>query len=174
MARSGWRGTEVVAWTAHDGPAPAPPVAPLWLWVAPAVAVTAALGVVLFTDSLCPEHRAWVQSLALVAIVGAITATVGLVRGWASAPLLTWFSSALGIGIGLIDTAHAPLRGAFVAGGFGLAFVLSAVLVLRQRPAAAWDRRLGQAMQPVEVAAAPAPSSAHEIVDRADESLVSE
>ncbi|MBW3558017.1 MAG: hypothetical protein KY454_13870, partial [Actinobacteria bacterium] len=108
--------------------------------------------VIMFTDALCPEHRAWVQTLAGLAMVGVITSIVGLLRGWASAPLLTVASAALGAGIGIIDAVHSPVRGGFIAAAFAVAVALSAWLALRQVPLLRWDRRLRRDISPAEEA----------------------
>ncbi len=142
MAGHEWRSTQLLAWTDHDGPGRPPHGASGSLWTATAATLGVVFSVILFTDTLCPEHRAWVQSLAALAFVGVVASIVGLLRGWASAPLLTVVSAALGSVIGLIDAVHAPLRGGFIAAGFAVAVVSSAWLALRQVPLLSWDRRL--------------------------------
>jgi hypothetical protein len=70
------------------------------------------------SDTLCAEHRLWAQSLALFGLLGGVTAVVGLVRGSAFAPLLTVATALAGVGIGILDAAHAPVRGGLVALAF--------------------------------------------------------
>lgn len=137
-----WRPTEVVAWTEHEGPGRPPKGPAAWMWTATAATLGLVLSVIFFTDALCPEHRVWVQTLALLALFGSTIAIAGLVRGWATAPGLTIGVAAIGALIGVIDAAHAPLRGGAIAVGFLVALLFSAWLAVRQLPAAAWDRQL--------------------------------
>lgn len=148
MARQGWRSTEVLAWTEREGPGRPPGAPPAALWTATAATLGVVFSVILFTDTLCPEHRMWVQTLASAALIGVVCSIVGLLRGWAGAPLLTMGSAALGGAIGLIDAVHAPLRGGFIAAAFVVALVLSTWLTVRQLPLLRWDRALRQAMSP--------------------------
>ncbi|MGH9178046.1 MAG: hypothetical protein ACRD0N_05775 [Acidimicrobiales bacterium] len=150
MARSEWRSTQVLAWTDQEGPARPPRVASVGLWAATAATLAVVFSVIMFTDALCPEHRAWVQTLGGLAVVGVVASMVGLLRGWASAPLLTVCSAALGAAIGLIDAIHSPVRGGFIAAAFAVALVLSGWLALRQVPLLRWDRRLRREVAPLE------------------------
>lgn len=142
MARPEWRSTQVLAWTDQEGPGRPPRAPSAGVWTAAAATLGVVFSVFMFTDALCPEHRAWVQTLAGIALLGVVTSAVGLVRGWAGAPLLTVACAALGGVIGVIDAAHSPLRGGFIAGGFLVALVLSGWLAVRQVPLLRWDRRL--------------------------------
>jgi len=102
--------------------------------------IAAPLAYVLFTDTLCPEHRFWVQLFGTAAIVSAVASVVGLLRGWPIAPVLTCISAALGVVIGVIDMVHDPSRGALVAAGFAAAFLVSVLLLAGERHAQRWDR----------------------------------
>ncbi|MGI8685174.1 MAG: hypothetical protein ACR2MO_08830 [Acidimicrobiales bacterium] len=150
MARPEWRSTQVLAWTDREGPGRPPSGPAVGLWTATAATLAIVFSVIMFTDALCPEHRMWVQTLAGLALVGVVTSIVGLVRGWASAPLLTVGSAAVGGGIGLIDTVHSPVRGGFIAAAFAVALVLSAWMAVRQVPLLRWDRRLRRDTAPAE------------------------
>lgn len=152
MAGSEWRSTQVLAWTDQEGPGRPPRAASVGLWTATAATLAVVFSVILFTDALCPEHRAWVQTLAGLAMLGVTASIVGLLRGWAGAPLLTVISAALGGAIGLIDAIHSPVRGGVIAAGFTLALVLSGWLAFRQVPLLRWDRRLRREVAPVDMA----------------------
>ncbi len=142
MGMRGWESSELVAWTDHDGPAGAPPLPRRALWLVTAVTLGVVLSGMLFTDVLCPEHRAWVQALGSLALVCIVVAVVGLIRGWATAPVLTAVASLLGLSIGLLDAAHSPVRGGLIAAGFSVVVLLSGYLALRTIPLRHWDRRL--------------------------------
>jgi hypothetical protein len=115
------------------------------------VIIAAPLAYVLFSDTLCPEHRMWVQLLGSVAIVSAVASVVGLIRGWPVAPALTCVSAALGVVIGVIDMVHDPQRGALVAAGFAAAFLVSVLLLAGERQAQRWDRSVEASTPPTEV-----------------------
>jgi hypothetical protein len=137
-----WRRSEVIAWTEHDGVG-APPrgpgrTAPLTL----AAALGATIVGLIWNDTLCPEHRSWVYLLAGIALVGTIAAIVGLIQGWAMAPLFTVFVALIGVSIGLIDAVHEPTTGRLAALAFGACAVLAAVLAARSVPLALWERRV--------------------------------
>lgn len=135
MSAPEWHPSEPIAWTRRDGPGQPPSGPPRALFAALAAALGAVFVGMSFTDTLCPEHRAWVQGLASVAFVGAALSVVGLLRRWAFAPLLTAGVCALGMGIGLIDAIHAPQRGLALA-------VVFAALTLACLAATAWVVRL--------------------------------
>jgi hypothetical protein len=137
-----WRSTETIAWTERDGAGRAPWAPGPAAWMASGAALTAVLGVLLFSDTLCPEHRAWVQVLGLISIVAAGTSLVGIIRGSSWAPMGTVAAACGGVGIGLIDAVHAPGRGWLVAGLFALAAAGAAVLAARQLALARWERRV--------------------------------
>jgi hypothetical protein len=142
MGERDWRSTAVVAWTEHEGPGRPPAGAASWMWTATAATLGVVISAIFMTDALCPDHRVWVQSLALLAIFGSVAAIVGLTRGWASAPLLTMGVAVLGALIGAIDAEHSPVRGGLIAAGFLVALAFSGWLALRQLPQVGWDRRL--------------------------------
>jgi hypothetical protein len=162
MARPEWRSTQVLAWTDQEGPGRPPPAPSAAVWTAAAATLGVVFSVFMFTDALCPEHRAWVQTLAGIAILGVVTSAVGLVRGWAGAPLLTVACAALGGVIGLIDAAHSPVRGGFIAGAFLVALVLSGWLAVRQVPLVRWDHRLVRDTAPAAEPVVQAPAAASE------------
>lgn len=149
MERHEWRSTQVLAWTDSEGPGRPASGAGAGLWGATAATLGIVFSVMMFTDALCPEHRAWVQTLAGLALLGVVTSIVGLLRGWPSAPLITAASAALGVGIGFIDAVHSPVRGGFIVAAFVVALALSGWLALRQVPMLRWDRRLRRESAPV-------------------------
>lgn len=154
--RGQWQSSEVVAWTGHDG-VERPPRGPSR--VLP-VALAATLGVVLFgmlaTDTLCPEHRTWVQVLGLLGIAGTVVAIVGLAQRWAVAPLLTLAVALDGVAIGFIDAIHDADRGHLVALAFGLSGLMAIALSISSVPLAAWERRVRRQLAPGGAAATPA------------------
>ncbi|MGE3620861.1 MAG: hypothetical protein AB7L84_10415 [Acidimicrobiia bacterium] len=157
MSGSGWRTTDVVAWTEHDGPGrpPTPGVGP---WILATATLGVALSVIVMTDALCPEHRAWVLGLAAVSFTLTVVAVVGLVAGWSSAPATTVVAAAIGTPIGLIDALHDPLRGGAIAAGFALATGAGIWLVAQSRAAHRWDRRVAEAAGDATVAPVRAPA----------------
>jgi hypothetical protein len=168
MAREQWRSDEVLAWTEREGPGRGPrsPNRRVWLLVAGALAVVF-MGI-MSSGSLCPEHRVWALLLGGAAFIAAGTAIVGLLDGWAGAPLLTLASALGGVGVGFIDAIHAPTRGRLTAIGFGVVFVGASWLVWRQERQRRWDRQVAVSLQAlalpsvppgVRPAAAPDPAS---------------
>lgn len=145
MDRTEWRSGEVLAWSGHDGPGE-PPAGPS-RWITGAVAGTLAVTLtgIVASDTLCPEHRAWVQGLASLAIVSAVVAVAQVLRRQPSAAVFAMIAASLGISIGLIDTVHSPSRGRLVALGFGLAAAASAAMAVRLVRLRAWDRTLADA-----------------------------
>jgi hypothetical protein len=93
------------------------------------------------TDTLCPEHRAWVAGLASVGAVSIVTSVVALLRGWPSAAVLALLSALLGVAIGLIDAAHSGTRGPVIAAAFGILSLGAIFLAENQLRIARWDRR---------------------------------
>jgi hypothetical protein len=140
--RGRWRSDEVLAYTTKDGPDPAPRGLPpaAFIGLAGILAVTA-FGLVV-NDTLCPEHRALVEVLGIVAVFGAGSAVLGLMRGWASSPALTLLGSTAGLGLGAIDLAHDPSAGRLVILAFAIATVGASYLWLRQVGMRWWDRSL--------------------------------
>ena len=166
MGRGEWHSGEVLAWTEREGPG-RPPAGPRRSL---SVGLAATLGVVfagmISTDTLCPEHRAWVQALGSVAMIGVVVAAIGLFRQWAVAPFLTLVSALAGVGIGFIDAAHSPTRGQAIAIAFAAVSVGALWLALRQVPLVRWDRavRRGLHSTAVELPSerVPAPTSVAE------------
>jgi len=107
--------------------------------------LTVTLAGILASDALCPDHRAWVQTLASVAIVGAVVAIVQVVRGQASAALFALGASLVGIAIGVIDAVHDPGRGTLIAIGFAAAAAGSAAIALRMGSVTRWSDDLATA-----------------------------
>jgi len=140
MTEQKWRSTEVLAWTEREGPG-RPPAGPSRLL---SFGMAGTLGVVLtgilVTDALCPEHRALVQAIGGLAIVGTVVAMVGLLRQSPSAPLVTLATALAGVAIGVIDAVHDPGRGTFIAVGFGLVVLGACVVAWRQLSLARWER----------------------------------
>lgn len=145
MSQQQWTSTEVLAWSRADGP-DRPSEGPS-RWALGAVAATLAVTTtgILATDTLCPEHRLWVQTLATVAIVLSITSVVQILRAQASAGLFALGASVMGVAIGLIDAVHSPSRGRLIAAAFALAAMASAGIALRIRAMRRYDDRLAAA-----------------------------
>lgn len=165
-----WQDSEQVAWTEHDGPGRPPAAASRQLWLALAGVLAVVFSAMMFADVLCPEHRAWVQALGSVALLGSATSAIALLRGWSAAPLLTLATAATGVPIGLIDAQHDPSRGRLVALAFAVCVVGSSVLWARQLVIARWSRRTLAAgpaapVSPAPVEAVPADSE-HEVAVR--------
>ncbi len=152
----------MLAFTERDGPG-RPPAGPS----ARSVAILAGvLGVTFLglvsSDTLCPDHRAWVQGLAGGAFLAICAAFVGLVRGWAGGPLLTLLASGAGVAIGFIDAVHSPTRGQLVALGFAVATVLAAGMTWRAHRLGRWDAAAAAAATAGDepaVQASPAPAT---------------
>ncbi len=163
-----WRSGEVLAWTEQDGPG-RPPAGPRRWQTAGLAGLTG--GVVLgmmFTDTLCPEHRSLVMAFGSIAFVCLITASIGLWRDWAVAPVLSLVASLCGVGIGVIDVTHAAARGSAIAIAFALLAVGSTWLVWRQLVILAWDRQVARHLahepRPVRQPAAPVESAQPDVV----------
>lgn len=101
---------------------------------------------ILFTDSLCPEHRVWVQAMASTALVCSIVASIGLLRRWAVAPLLALPVTFCGVAIGLLDAAHAAARGRAIAAAFSVLAAGAVVLVWRQIALVRWDQSVDRSI----------------------------
>ena len=139
-----WQSSEVLAWSEGDGPG-RPPVASRWIIGGVGVALTATLTGILSTDALCPDHRAWVQTLASVAIFSAAVAIVQVLRGQASAIVFALISSVLGVAIGMIDAIHDPGRGMLISLGFAVAGVGSVAVAFRMQQMAKWGAAVSTA-----------------------------
>ena len=164
MTTPQWRESEVLAWTEHEGPGRGPSRGRIvWYWLAGGMAVVFAG--LMSSDTLCPEHRAWVLLLGGAALIAAGAAIVGLISGWAGAPLLALASALGGVGIGLIDTLHSATRGRTIALAFALVFIGAAVLVWRQHRQRRWDRDVARSLRPtatvLPASPAPAPADQH-------------
>lgn len=145
MAGSEWRSSEVLAWSRHDGPGD-PPVPPSrWLVGGVGGGLTVAFLGVLSSDTLCPDHRMWVDVLATFAVVSAAVAVTQVVRNQASAGLFTLIASAMGVAIGLLEAVHEPTRGRLIVAVFALVALGSGIVSFRLHQLAAWDRRLADA-----------------------------
>jgi hypothetical protein len=155
--RGQWQSSEVVAWTGHDGPGRPPRGPSRVLPVALAATLGAVLVGMLATDTLCPEHRTWVQVLGLLGIAGTGVAIFGLVQRWAVAPALTLVVALDGVAIGFIDAIHDANRGHLVALAFGLSAVMAVALSISSVPLSVWDRRVRRQLAPS--AAVPAPET---------------
>jgi hypothetical protein len=142
--RSQWNAGEPVAWTRHDGVAPPPKPARAGVLIAAATAIAGIWIAMLATDSLCPEHRMWVQVLGTVALAAAVTAVIGLIgaRAWA-APFAV-LSATLGVGVGLLDAVHSPTRGALTSIAFSVVSVVLAFIAVPYVRTAWWARRTGR------------------------------
>ena len=64
------------------------------VWFLLAGAMSAVFLGIMSSDALCPEHRLWVLFLGGASLIAAGTAIVGLIDGWAGAPLLALASCA--------------------------------------------------------------------------------
>jgi uncharacterized membrane protein YccC len=152
----------VLAWTEREGPGRGPGPSSRRLWYLLAGAMSVVLFGIMSSDTLCPEHRMWVLLLGAASLIAAGTAVVGLIDGWAGAPLLAMASALGGVGIGLIDAVHSPSRGRLIALGFGAAFAVACALVWRQRRQHRWDRSVARSLRPIETSLPeqmPAPTS---------------
>jgi hypothetical protein len=143
-----WRSTERLAWTEREGPGRPPGGVGPWYLASLATIAGCALGVILFTDTLCPEHRAWVLALGTVGVALSISAFVALLRNSASGPVLALAGAVAGIGIGGFDALHAPLRGSIILGAFTLLALMSAWPLYVEARAAAWNHRVARELQP--------------------------
>jgi hypothetical protein len=143
----GWRSEGLVGWTDHDGPGRPPsgptPVVTTGLGGAMAVVFTGMLA----TDTLCPEHRVWVEAFGVVALVCTVVASVGLMRRWASAPLMAFVACGCGVAIGLIDSVHAAERGHAIAVAFGVLTLGTLYLGWLQARLAMWDRTVRRSLR---------------------------
>lgn len=137
---SRWTSSEVLAWSEHDGPGRAPGGTGRALWFVLAGVLSTVFAGMILTDTLCPEHRALVRTLGVVALFGTGTAIVGLVRGWAGAPVITLLSALVGVSIGVIDASHDPGRGWLIAAAFAFTVSAAGFLCLRQLTVRRWER----------------------------------
>ena len=106
-----WRDDGLVAWSERDGPGRPPRGPQRWLSMGISAAFLAIFTSMVLSDTLCPEHRAWVMTLGSVGLTSTIVAAVGLWRGWAIAAPLSVLAAGSGVAIGLIDSIHSASRG---------------------------------------------------------------
>ena len=160
MAGEQWRSGEVLAWTEQEGPGrgPTTPGRGMWFLVAGTLAVVFAG--IMSSDTLCPEHRLWALLIGGGALIAAGTALVGLIDGWAGAPLLAMLSALGGVGVGVIDAIHAPTRGRLIAIGFSAVFVGASWLVWHQQRQRRWDRQVEASLRPLAVESLNEPKTA--------------
>lgn len=147
-----WRSGELLAWTDREGPGRPPRGPAVVLTGSLAVSLAVAHVGMLFSDTLCPDHRAWVFGLAGVAVVAAGFAVTGLVRGWATSAVLTVLAALSGVAIGVIDAAHDPSRGQLIAVAFGVVAFAGGALGLWQLRLFGWERRTVAALAPAAAA----------------------
>lgn len=145
MAEPQWTSTEVLAWSRADGPDRSSEGPSRWALGAVGATLAVTISGIVATDTLCPDHRLWVQSLATVAIALSVTSVVQILRAQASAGIFALGASVLGMAIGLIDAVHAPERGRLIAAAFGFAAIASAGISLRLRAMRRWDDELAVA-----------------------------
>jgi hypothetical protein len=107
------------------------------------------------TDTLCPEHRMWVQTFGVVASLSAVSSIFGLASQRFWAPLAALASALLGIAVGFIDAVHSPTRGALISIAFAVVSVAVLVAAVPQLRLALWFRRASAEVQfdPIEPAA---------------------
>lgn len=168
-----WQSSEVLAWSEGDGPG-RPPEASRWIIGGVGVALTATLTGILSTDALCPDHRAWVQTLASVAIFSAAVAVVQVLRSQPSAIVFALISSVLGVAIGMIDAIHDPGRGMLISLGFALAGVGSVAIAFRMQQLARWGADLSTAHQAPPMATPAAETASAPVTGAADRPAVTD
>ena len=116
MGTPEWRRSETLAWTRRDGVTPPPPGVNRWFFGAIALSMAGVWIGMLAADTLCPEHRMWVQTLGLVASLSAVSSIFGLASQRFWAPLAALASTrCCGIAVGFIDAVHSPTRGALIS-----------------------------------------------------------
>lgn len=151
MGGTEWKQGEVLAWSRHDGPGDAPRAPGRWLLGGVAGALSVTFVGIVGSDTLCPDHRAWVQMLGSVALVTSVVAVAQVLRNQASAALLALVAAGLGVAIGLLDAVHSPTRGSLILLGFAVAAVGSAIVSFRLLRLGAWDQRLAVAHRAPDV-----------------------
>ncbi len=155
--RDGWQQSERLAWVGHD--TPAPPRVGRGIRLALAAVLGTAVAGMLATDTLRPDHRAWVLTLGTIGIGAAATAFVALLRAsWISMPL-TLGGAVAGISIGIIDMAHDPTRSTMIAVGFAAISAVALALVIADVRRSEWDRSLRPMPQPTGSARTASPTA---------------
>ena len=136
-----WQSKETLAWTEHDGPGVPPRGTPRVLMLGVAGAITAIMVGLLSVDTLCPDHRLWVEGLATAGLVAAGGAVVALVRGAPGASLLTMVGAGSGIAIGVVDAVHDTARGWTIATLFAAVTAVALVMAGLDARVRVWERR---------------------------------
>jgi hypothetical protein len=170
---SQWRASERLAWTDHDGPSRPPGGSHPVLNLALAGVLATVFAGMVFTDTLCPEHRAIVQALGTVALAGCVASAISLARGWAIAPALTAATAAIGVAIGYIDATHDSTRGSLIAAAFAIALAGAAWLLLQQLGLRLWQRQQARPT-PAATSSEVLGSEASTVEDLASAALASE
>ncbi|HEY8547142.1 MAG TPA: hypothetical protein VIL36_18910 [Acidimicrobiales bacterium] len=154
-----WREVETFAWTEGDGPGRPPGGPNRLLTTVVGGGLAAAFTAMIATDTLCPEHRAWVMTLATLALAATVTAAVGLLRGWAIAGPLALVATVSGMAIGMIDAVHDVQRGRAITATFAALTAGALVLLGRQVALLRWERQVRRGL-PTGAAAAAGEASA--------------
>ena len=111
MTTPDWRTSETLAWTRRDGVTPPPAGVNRWFFGAITLSMAGVWIGMIATDTLCPEHRMWVQTFGVVASLSAVSSIFGLASQRFWAPLAALASALLGIAVGFIDAVHSPTAG---------------------------------------------------------------
>lgn len=170
-----WRDDGLVAWTERDGPGQPPRGPQRWLSMGISAAFLGLFTSMIFSDTLCPEHRSWVMLLGSIGFASTVVAGVGLWRSWAIAAPLSVLAAGSGVAIGLIDSIHSASRGRWIAGAFATLLVGAVALTWRQIVLLRWDRKVRRSLGSspavgVEVFGTPAPGAPVEpVAESADE-----
>jgi hypothetical protein len=141
MTTPQWGSSETLAWTQRDGVTPPPSGVNRWFLGAIALSMAGVWIGMIATDTLCPEHRMWVQTFGVAASLGAVSSIFGLASQRFWAPLAALGSALLGIAIGFIDAVHSPTRGALISIAFAIVSVVVLVAAVPQLRSALWFRR---------------------------------
>jgi hypothetical protein len=146
-----WRDDGLVAWTERDGPGQPPRGPQRWLSMGISTAFLGIFASMIFSDTLCPEHRAWVMLLGSIGLASTVVAGVGLWRSWAIAAPLSVLAAGSGVVIGLIDSIHSASRGRSIAGAFAVLLVGAVALTWRQIVLLRWDRKVRRSLAASDV-----------------------
>jgi uncharacterized membrane protein YccC len=168
MRREPWRSDGLIAWTERDGPGRSPAGPSRVVTTGLAIGLAAVFTGILSVDTLCPEHRAWVQILATAALIGTVIAAIGLVKQWAIAPVLALVVTLCGVAIGLLDAIHSAGRGRTIAAAFGILALGAAVVVWRQIALMRWDKSVRRSIASEPVVATLAEPAAESIEETAE------
>lgn len=160
-----WRADQLLAWTERDGPGRPPAGPPRLAYLGLAGTLGAILLGMLSADTLCPEHRMWVQHFATAGTAVGVAAVIALIRHRSAGVALALVSAAFGMGIGVIDTVHSSTRGGVLALVFAFTALLACVLAVSQHRLARFGRTVAAAAAPLaveEVTAVSTPSTPRE------------